>query len=387
MKKLYYLPKSVNYDRTINNLYKDPDNSSTEEVYFTEVNLESIGIAFVKLFISMAEDFYDGGLKTAEDYKLNLYDLLKIEDFSFISPRYLGIINDSIARNMNSPLVQEKNLFKDLNFFTIETQPENLFMHGNTDANIDPTQNNYNAYKIHLMVKPEYIAYAFLKLILNMKYYEFNGKIYYFSTKMNLNSRSHMPNLPTDDSPGNIALLSDESNGGSSPTIIIYPGANPQKVIDMINTIFRIFEGEHEKIGLMNDIFGKPQHVPTFNVRLTPLLAYALGDRVKKLDDRIKTKALKEKGTVKEQIYDTPEWLHKEAEHCSTHKDEVNSRGQYWFGRNICDGVDNLDFNYIGIKDTPMVSPYQLLDFKTGGRKAIKTQRKHRKRKTRKNKN
>lgn len=284
-----------------------------------------------------------------DDYKWNVYTELGLEDFSFITQAHFEPILTRLAAGLQE-LTKSR-------YFVTPTQPSNLFGIINNDK--EPITNTINSYKIHLMVKPEYILYTFLKLKAISIHPKFVNKR--IGLKMNFDSRSQKP-FPED-----TGLTNNAINGGAAPTIVIYSSIDNSFTGYLIKAILDLFREEEEQIGLM-DITGS-ESIPTFNVRLNHLVAYASGDRGKKLDRRLanRGRSVNESTLVAAGTFQKPQWIIDLQNECSIEKtDEINRQSDLYLGIPLCgeDGkkLPDPEFHnmlYLASKKD-MLSPFEI---------------------------
>lgn len=293
--------------------------------------------------------------------KWDIYEHFGIEQFSYINRNFF---KEFIYRLTS--LYSLKHALLNMNsqhwYRTTENHYEYIYMYiNNPIKNYYLSLGNENDYKIHLMVKPEYAIYAFYKLlyIRNLKLSRIK-RIFSIQCKLMLQGRMNVPKLH------DTSLINDSGNGGASPTIVIYSNDSKEDTKELILFLFKLFETEFDEIGLMIDVFEKPHLIPTFNVRLNPLMSYTTGNRTTKLDLRIKEDA--NGRFYEDRYYKVPNWVKNEAEKCTPEtKDEINRRAQEWFGYNLCseDGHQNIDmrfFNYLSIHNIDMLSPSEIYE-------------------------
>lgn len=357
-----YFPKSINLD-----------SYASVEGYTVPLHYNELGEKIANLMLRIAEDFHNKDLKHADEYKFNLFHELGIEEYSHLLFYQFKYMYEAILRTINlSP--KSKLYFSNIDCYIVPSQLENFFAKINKYLG-EEIPSKSDDYKIHLMVKADYIIYVFTKLLLFLRQYKYIINSLFFNVKFTIFSRGTFPNIPTEDgNSGNSLLLNDTGNGGSAATIVLYAGHDKRKLIDLIKYINYVFKDEIDLVGLMNDITNKPQLIPTFNVRLNSLVAYALGDRGEKLDTKL--------GIIRKP-YKIPKWLTEKLSKCKDMPAEINKKSQSWFGTNICSdsgesliGPDDNHFKYVGHPHIEMLSPDLLVDEVVGGKPNKKTNKK-----------
>jgi hypothetical protein len=329
------------------------------------VNLTPVIKSMYGVLKTLITDIQNNALKSPPDhYRWSLYDQLEIPSRSYIVRPYrpeqtddnniFYFLSDTIAEYIKIPKCR---------LFVNPIQKENLFMSINTDAPSIPTIRSLYGYKVHLVCKPEYILYAFMKL-LYLRNLEILGLKYRLQTKVNLDSRAHLP------SEYDTGLLSDELNGGAAATIVIYAGEEPKIAKALILAVLNLFKDEYDIIGGMERLEA-PFVIPTFNVRLNPLIAYASGDRETRCNFRRANAGLQEynpeypKGSFK-----TPKWVKEYRETCTKETaEEINTKALRLFGHKLCtpDGSPAPDPVPCGIcymtseRQEPMITPFELM--------------------------
>jgi hypothetical protein len=178
--------------------------------------------------------------------------------------------------------------------------------------------------KIHLFVKQEYILYAALKIasLRIQALYPENKFIF----KFQLFNRSS--NLR----PENTGSYDIRTDGGITPTIVIYGSSDNGIMSRLLNLVLELFRGQEEEIGLMDDR-GSLKLSP-FNIRLNNLVSYAAGDRGQSLDAM-----LRNIGNIRQYTeYTIPRWLTDMQSGCTAAtRDEINRRSQLFIGVDACD--------------------------------------------------
>jgi hypothetical protein len=300
-----------------------------------------------------------GGRLGPEGYRFNLYEFLGIPSESILTNA--SLVSETIAA-IRLPCTNS----------IFHTSPGIDYVYA-SDLNATPGNPGIHKglpftdiYKIHLMVKHEYILYAVLKLDAARRTYAFLNSIQ-FQMKFSLNSRYHSVTA------ADTVLVDDTMNGGSSPTIVIYLNNDPAVLRGFLTALMSIFSvEEQERMGLMED--GEFWAIPPFNIRISKMIAYTAGDRVKKLDQRVANRA-----AGKGPVQPLPPWIREIQDRCpgsATYSKKV-------LGRNVCDldlttvpCYDNLCYFRTGA--TEVISPFEFVPMEGG--------RKKQKRKTRRSK-
>lgn len=185
-----------------------------------------------------------------------------------------------------------------------------------------PMFEGYALNKIHLFVKHEYILYAILKLATLPTHFPANKFVFKFQL---FNRTSNLR-------PENTGLYDIHTDGGLSPTIVIYASSDNGIMSLLLNRVLELFRGQEEEIGLMDDR-GILKLSP-FNIRLNNLVSYAAGDRGQSLDAMIRNI-----GNIRQYTdYTIPRWLTDMQSSCTAAtRDEINRRSQLYIGVDACD--------------------------------------------------
>ena len=327
-----------------------------EHAQEASVNINAVVRSAVSMIHTIFGDMSAGTIKPAIMYKWNLYEQLSAAATSPIIIPNLSILGHDVYEIINNKLRNAVRLpSADCTFLNVLRQPLNLFMNVNTEKDHIPEYAHYLAYKIHLVTLPDYILYTFCKLTLLRLF------PYFVQTKMNFDSRSHLP------TPHDIALLSDTVNGGAAATFVIYAGMDPNAMILLLHSLHIIFKGEEHIIGGMTTLDAPTIGIPTFNVRLNQLIAYASGDRGKKLNARLQDDGVPVEGAPPKGTFKKPDWIADMQKACSnTTKDAINKDALLWLGHELCDATGKAlpdptpcGICYMTSKDAePMVNPH-----------------------------
>jgi DNA-binding ferritin-like protein (Dps family) len=286
-----------------------------------------------------------------EDFKFNLYEIINIPYLSYINDENYHTLIDNVfipcfnktflSKIKISSKASKTDHFIFLNFENKIGVPKFVFKYRNIDIE--------KKYKIHLQIKHEYIIYVILKLvnlyISDLDFFKNNN----FIIKFSLNSKTSNP------SKEDTILLSDELNGGALPSIIIYSNENKEDTKLLIKYILNLFGSEEiDKIGLMN----KEDNIkiPPFNIRFNNILAYTMGERISKLDDRIKAKGGK---PLSESKFKIPKWLENKIDELE--EKELNEYTLNYLGYEYCKNLENTLPYYLS-SDEDMLSPEEIIN-------------------------
>ena len=316
------------------------------------VNLTPIMNSLVETSQRIINDVQKKDLKSPENYRWSLFEELGIPPRSHIKRTDENILF-TIQSFLSKSIVIPKS-----KLYVLDSQIENLWLTINKDLLPFPNTSSHYAYKIHLVCKPEYIVYTFFKLLTLETVIK-----YKIQTKLNLDSRAHLP------SSVNTELINDSVNGGASPSIVIYAGGNRELALLLIRHVLELFRHDADIIGGMERM-DSPYSIPTFNVRLNSLMAYASGDRGTKLDLRMANAGRQEyKPTYPKGSFKIPNWTIAMRESCTKETAEaINAKSLLFFGIPLCaeDGSVLPDPDPCGIcymtspGQEPMISPEEI---------------------------
>jgi hypothetical protein len=320
------------------------------------VNINPVVESAVSMIHTIFGDMLAGRIKPVHMYKWNLYEQLSAAATSPIIIPNLSILAHNIYAILNIRLRNAVHLpFEDCKFIDDKKQPLNLFMNVNITKSHIPEYAHVLAYKIHLVTLPDYILYTFCKLTLLRLF------PYRVQTKMNFDSRTHLP------TPHDTITLSDKMNGGAVATFVIYAGMNPNYMMLLLHSLHIIFKGEEHIIGGMTTLDAPTVGIPTFNVRLNQLIAYASGDRGKKLNARLHDNGFEVADPPPKGTFKKPDWIADMQAACSDRtKDEINKDALLWIGHELCDATGKAlpdptpcGICYMTSKEAePMVTPH-----------------------------
>ncbi len=323
------------------------------------VNISQVVRSAISVAVRLIHHIKENNLEAAENYRWSIYDAIGIQNRSYILNEPFNLFDYFLNLLQYVPISDTIRMYK------TKSQPENIWLDIGKNPFIPGASDTYG-YKIHFICKPEYILYAFLKCI-RLKDSPI-GKLHTIRLKANFDSRAHLPIKGLNDS-----YFDDTINGGAAPSIIIYSGTDHSITKQLILSILEIFKDDIDKIGGM-DRLDAAYSIPTFNIRLNKLVAYAAGDRSKKLDLRMANHGIQNydenypKGSFKK-----PKWIEDLQKSCSmANKDEINKKSLDWFGHTLCsdDGSPAPDPEPCGIcymignGKEPMLTPDEIFSDK-----------------------
>ena len=324
---------------------------------FNEKEFEEFKVLFETKIIEVVNKFNEKliNITNPDDYKFNLYEIINIPNLSYIFDTYVKyFVENIISQALKKTYLTDSKIYTSSRANDVHTyldicnnpdeKKQFMFKYSENSIRLKSL-----SYKIHLQVKHEYILYVVLKIydLIKKSGDELFSKNT-FTLKFNLNSRS------TQIFKGDTFLIDENMNGGSLPSIIIYSNENKDDTKEFIKKILALFTPEEiEKIGFM-DLSNKLT-IPPFNIRINNLIAYAMGDRSLKLDEKIR--ALRKK-PLPDSPYRIPKWFLDKIDELK--EDELNEYSKKYLGFEYCNDKDNVDIHYLAALDD-MLSPEDIL--------------------------
>jgi hypothetical protein len=328
--------------------YVKPANNLLKPGYFehdTDPNLKGRTKETAVCNLANKQRMYDGihrvisemlgkNLTTVDykDYTFSFYETAGIPKYSIITDNcfYHNIIK--VFKLFNKKDANQRNILSELfkyepgdeykvNFVYHEdqNQPSNLFLKLN--MHIDPIKDDRdNHYKIHFCVKEEYALYVFLKAMKLLKRYYENergifrqivGKILlefrYSQDYKGIQGTNHM-----------------------APTIVLYSmTSDPGDIKGVLEYLMKNFSlEEHMNMGALK-LSGSSSYIPYGNIRISPILYFAQGDRVNKLETYVENRRSK---TITNKSI--PPWLSTMLQQASDNPSLVD-KGKLFFGSDI----------------------------------------------------
>lgn len=192
-----------------------------------------------------------------------------------------------------------------------------------------PVLDGYEVNKIHLWPKDEYMLYTIMKLdrLITgtfMREFPHNG----FRMKFTFNQF-----MDRKYGPGETLYHGIPLNGGFAPMIVLYGSGDNKIMAWIIEQLQATFKGEDDIIGYLD--LTNPRDNSPFNMRVSPLITYAAGDRVETLGEMERVRDGKYPNP-EAAGYRIPQWLLDKQATCGTDQAGTNAMTQALIGFDVC---------------------------------------------------
>jgi hypothetical protein len=194
----------------------------------------------------------------------------------------------------------------------------------------------YEKNKIHLFPKDQYLFWCLTKLDQFARTVVAKYPTNQFQMKFSVESY-RVKKLTAEDT----FVKPLETDGGIPPMIVVYGSSDPEIMTFLLRGIVYLFKGLEDTIGEMD--MNDPEFISPFNLRISPLISYAAGDRSTTLDIMIAIRDGKKAYASLDPPFEIPAWLLAKQQQCSANQDAVNNETLAVLGVKVCENNAPID--------------------------------------------